>query len=409
MSLLAPLRSRSPRPRMTSAAPAPLPTDDTAPVLKAVADITGIDAAAWDRCAGDANPFVSHAFLAALERSGSTAAETGWLPQHLVLESPGGRVLGCVPAYLKSHSYGEYVFDHGWAHAFERAGGDYYPKLQVSVPFTPVTGPRLLIAPGEDRAEVGRILAAGLRALCERHGASSIHVTFPEQDQWDLLGQEGWLRRTGHQYHWFNDGYGSFDDFLTALSSRKRKTIRKERHKARQSGADITVLTGDALREEHWDAFFRFYMDTGSRKWGTPYLTRSFFSYLGETLADRVALVMARDGDRWVAGALNLIGRDALYGRNWGCEGYYKFLHFEACYYQAIDFAIARGLARVEAGAQGEHKLQRGYRPARTYSAHWIRHPGLRAAVADYLDRETDAVDYEIEALTTHASPFRKG
>lgn len=384
------------------------PAEDTGPVLKAVVDITTVDAEAWDGCAGTENPFVRHAFLAALERSGSVAAETGWLPQHLVLEAPDGRVLGCVPAYLKNHSYGEYVFDHGWAHAFERAGGDYYPKLQVSVPFTPVTGPRLLVAPGEDDAAVSRILATGLRALCERHDASSVHVTFPEEAQWALLGEEGWLQRTGHQYHWLNDGYATFDDFLAALSSRKRKAIKKERQKARESGVAIEVLTGNALTEDHWDAFFGFYMDTGSRKWGTPYLTRTFFSLLGETMADQVALVMAKDEDRWVAGALNLIGGDALYGRNWGCDGYYKFLHFEACYYQAIDFAIARGLARVEAGAQGEHKLQRGYMPTRTFSAHWIRHPGLRAAVADYLDRETQAVDGEIEALSAYASPFRK-
>ena len=374
--------------------------------LRLVADITAIDAAAWDACAGPDNPFLSHAFMAALEESGSATAETGWLPQHLVLEAPDGGILGVVPLYLKGHSYGEYVFDHAWAHAYEQAGGQYYPKLQSAVPFTPVTGPRLLVHP-DAPAGTADLLIRGLEHATVAHKVSSLHVTFPAEADWSRLGAAGWLQRIGEQYHWENDGYGSFDDFLATLNSRRRKDIRKERQRAVEGGIRLQALTGDDLKPRHWDAFFRFYINTSSRKWGDPYLTREFFARIGETMADRIVLVMAELDGRPIAGALNLIGTDTLYGRNWGCDGHdYPFLHFEACYYQAIDVAIARGLKRVEAGAQGEHKVMRGYRPVRTYSAHWIRDPGFRRAVADFLGREARAVEAGIEDLAEHL-PFR--
>ncbi|MGK9237130.1 GNAT family N-acetyltransferase [Inquilinus limosus] len=375
--------------------------------LKLVSDITAIDASAWDACAGPDNPFLSHAFLSALEESGSATAEAGWLPQHLVLEEPDGRLLGAVPLYLKGHSYGEYVFDHSWARAYEQAGGRYYPKLQSAVPFTPVTGPRLLVRPGAPAA-TAELLIRGLEQAALAHKVSSLHVTFPTEADWSRFGEAGWLQRIGEQYHWENEGYGSFDDFLATLNSRRRKDIRKERQRAVEGGIRLTALTGDDLKPQHWDAFFRFYRNTSDRKWGDPYLTRDFFARIGETMADRIALVMAEKDGRWIAGALNLIGSDTIYGRNWGCDGRdYPFLHFEACYYQAIDFAIARGLKRVEAGAQGGHKVMRGYRPVRTYSAHWIRDPGFRRAVADFLARETRAVDAGIEDLAEHL-PFRQ-
>lgn len=392
---------------MTQAGTAQATEDETTAVLRIVKDITTVPADAWDRCAGTDNPFLSHAFLATLEESGSATARTGWLPQHMVLETEDGAVLGCVPMYLKGHSQGEYVFDHGWAHAYEQAGGRYYPKLQVAVPFTPVTGPRLLLAP-DAPASTAETLIAGLEKVAEAHEVATLHVTFPTEKQWSMFGDSGWLQRTGQQYHWQNDGYGSFDDFLTALASRKRKAIKKERRQVAEADVAVSVLTGDDLKSEHWDAFFGFYMDTGSRKWGSPYLTRSFFELIGERMPERIALVMAQSQGHWVAGALNFIGADTLYGRNWGCDRHFRYLHFEACYYRAIDFAIDRGLATVEAGAQGEHKIQRGYMPQRTYSAHLIRDPGLRTAVADYLRRETAAVDWEIEALAEQASPFRR-
>jgi len=375
--------------------------------IEVVHDITEVPAAAWDACAGTGNPFVAHAFLAALEESESATADTGWLPHHLVLRDGDDRVAGCVPLYVKGHSFGEYVFDHGWAHAFERAGGAYYPKLQVAVPFTPVTGPRLLIRGDVDPDSARDALIVGLQTVCERLQLSSVHVTFPTEAEWARFGRHDWLCRTGQQYHWFNRGYDSFDAFLADLASRKRKAIRKERRQATESGVRLSVLTGDDLAPTHWDAFYAFYRDTTDRKWGEAYLTRDFFDRVGATMADRIALVMAEEDGRWVAGALNFIGDDALYGRNWGALGHYKFLHFEACYYQAIDFAIARGLARVEAGAQGQHKVQRGYMPVRTHSAHWIRHPGLREAVADFLQHETAAVDWEIEAIAERG-PYRK-
>lgn len=381
--------------------------DSSHVAVRLVADITTIPAAEWDACAGSDNPFVGHAFLAAIEESGSAGAATGWLPQHIVLQDDGGRVIGIVPAYLKSHSYGEYVFDQGWAQAFERAGGRYYPKLQVSVPFTPATGPRLMVRPGADAGAVRATLIAGLEAVAQNRKISSIHATFLMPEDREAFERAGWLTRIGCQYHWHNQGYARFDDFLDALASRKRKSIRKERQEVEATGVELVTLTGGDLRAEHWDVFYRFYIDTSDRKWGSPYLTKDFFHRIGRTMADRVVLILARHDGKWVAGALNLMGSDTLYGRNWGCGADFRFLHFEACYYRAIDFAIAHGLQRVEAGAQGEHKIQRGYLPTETVSAHWIAHPGLRDAVDDFLVRERRAMAAEIEALAEH-SPFRK-
>lgn len=372
-------------------------------LIERVADVPAED---WDACAGGGNPFVSHAFLDALESSGSATGEAGWLPRHLVIEDEAGRLLAAAPMYVKGHSYGEYVFDHGWAHAYEQAGGRYYPKLQVSVPFSPVTGPRLLARPGPQRDTMRQALAAGMVEAVNKLGVSSVHVTFPLEEETAIFEDAGFLLRAGMQFHWENAGYRSFDDFLAALVSRKRKAIRKERREVAQAGIRVRPLTGDDITSRHWDAFHRFYVDTYDRKWGYPYLNREFFEMLGATMGDRVALVMADLDGELVAGALNLIGDDALYGRNWGCAGDYRFLHFEACYYQAIDFAIEHGLQRVEAGTQGPHKIQRGYMPKRTWSAHWIRDPGLSDAVADFLVRERRGVDYEIEAFAQE-SPYR--
>jgi uncharacterized protein len=374
--------------------------------IEIISSMGQVRAADWDSCANPSgspfNPFTSHAFLHALEKSNSAVRKTGWLGQHLVLKDDAGQVLGATPAYLKSHSMGEYVFDHAWADAFGRAGGRYYPKLQVAVPFTPVTGPRLMASTPELRS----LLLNGLRQLAADHDASSVHITFmPEQD-WRDLGCSPWLKRTDTQFHWFNKDYATFDAFLADLSSRKRKNIRKERETVRAAGIDCMWVTGNDIKEAHWDTFFAFYMDTGSRKWGSPYLTRRFFSLIGETMADHILLVFARRQGRIIAGALNLIGSDALYGRNWGAREHHQNLHFEACYYQAIDFAIARKLARVEAGAQGPHKLARGYLPKSTYSLHYLAHPGLSRAVADYLDQERRAVEEDQGALAEHA-PFR--
>jgi len=381
---------------------------DSSPVaIRVETDITAVAAVDWDACAGDDNPFVSHAFLAALEESGSASGRTGWLPQHLILEDRERGIAGICPAYVKSHSYGEYVFDHGWAQAIERAGGHYYPKLQVSVPFTPATGPRLLIRPDIDAGAGRRALIAGLKAIAGTRGVSSVHATFLTQDDRNAFEGAGWMTRLGCQYHWHNRGYSSFDDFLGALNSRKRKDIRKERREITESGIEMVVLTGGDLKPDHWDVFYRFYIDTSDRKWGSPYLTRDFFHRVGRTMADRIVLILARHRGQWVAGALNFLGSDALYGRNWGCGADFKFLHFETCYYQAIDFAIARGLARVEAGAQGEHKIQRGYLPVEMASAHHIEHPGLRAAVGNFLEHERAAMRAQIAALARH-SPFRQ-
>jgi predicted N-acyltransferase len=370
--------------------------------------VAEVGADAWERLETHGNPFVGYEFLSALEDSGCCRAETGWLPQHIVVEDEAGRVLGAMPAYLKSHSFGEYVFDHGWADAFERAGGRYYPKLQVSVPFTPVTGPRLLVARDADAEAVRGALIQAAVQLSARIGVSSLHVTFPTEPEWRLMGEAGMLLRTGEQFHWQNRGYQSFDDFLATLNARKRKMIRKERRRATEAGIAIRTLSGDDIKPRHWDAFYDFYMDTGSRKWGSPYLNREFFALLGERLGDKVALVMCeRDGDP-IAGALNLIGGDTIYGRNWGCIEYHDFLHFEACYYRAIDFAVQHGLKWVEAGAQGPHKIQRGYLPTRTYSAHWIADSAFRKAVEDYLRRERRQVDWEIEIVAREHTPYRK-
>lgn len=377
-----------------------------------------IPAAAWDACAGGGkalqpdsaypyNPFLSHAFLSTLEDAGCVRAQTGWLPQHLIVEDGKGGVAACMPCYLKGHSQGEYVFDHGWADAFERAGGEYYPKLQAAVPFTPVPGQRLLVRPDLDSATYRRVLAnAGLQ-LMQQVGASSLHVTFLSKEEWRQLGHLGFLQRMDHQFHWLNQGYATFDDFLNALAARKRKGIRKERREAREHGLKVEWLTGRDITEAHWDAFFAFYMDTGSRKWGRPYLNRRFFSLAGERMADDILLVLANRGGRHVAGALNFIGSDTLYGRYWGCSEDHPFLHFEVCYYQAIDYAIAHSLKHVEAGAQGPHKLARGYVPVPTYSSHYIAHQGLRDAVAHYLDAERQEATFEARLLGRHA-PFKK-
>jgi hypothetical protein len=375
--------------------------------VQVVSRIADIPAADWDACAGD-NPFVGHAFLSALEDSGSVSAETGWLPQHLVLPNPEGGILGCAPLYLKSHSYGEYVFDWNWADAYERAGGRYYPKLQCSVPFTPATGPRLLVNPAAERGEVEAGLVAAMLELARRHQASSLHITFPPRDQFERLGEFGLLQRLGVQYHWLNNDYADFGAFLATLASRKRKAIRKERRKVAESGIRLTPLSGSDIQARHWDAFFEFYMATADRKWGQPYLTREFFHLLGERLADRVVLVMADYQDEPVAGALNLKSDTTLFGRNWGSLGSFRFLHFEACYYQAIDYAIAHGLKTVEAGAQGEHKIQRGYLPTATYSAHWIADAGFSNAIEEFLVRERRAMQHEIDALED-CSPFKEG
>jgi hypothetical protein len=369
---------------------------------QAIAEIPRAD---WDACAGPDNPFVSYAFLSAVEDSGSASARTGWLPQHAVLRDACGAVVAAAPMYAKSHSYGEYVFDHGWAHAFERAGGSYYPKLQVAVPFSPVPGPRLLVRPGS--GVPAGALAQALAQAGREMDVSSVHATFCTEPDWAALGEAGWLQRIGMQFHWSNDGFATFEDFLAALSSRKRKTLRRERRDANSAGLEYVVLRGPEIGRRDWRAFYGFYTSTVDRKWGSAYLTEKFFTLLGERLGDRVVLMLARQNGVPVAGALNLAGSDTLYGRNWGCRGDYPFLHFELCYYRAIDFAIAHGLKRVEAGAQGEHKIQRGYRPVPTFSAHWIAHTGLRRAIGDFLAQERPAMLAEIEGLAS-ASPFRK-
>ncbi|MET0361113.1 MAG: GNAT family N-acetyltransferase [Sphingobium sp.] len=371
-------------------------------VIRIHESVGEIDAAQWDACAGTANPFVSHAFLSMLEQSGSVGEGTGWQPLPLVVEGADGTILAAAPAYGKSHSQGEYVFDHGWADAWERAGGRYYPKIQIAAPFSPVPGPRLLLRD----ASAAPALIAGIEAVVKSNNVSSAHATFVEEGQVEMFRAAGWLIRQDSQFHWTNDGYGSFDDFLGALSSRKRKDIRKERERA-QEGLEIVHLTGAEISEAHWDAFWHFYQDTGARKWGQPYLTRDFFSLLGTAMGDRVLLMLAMRGDTPIAGALNLIGADTLYGRYWGCTEDVPCLHFELCYYQAIDAAIARGLSRVEAGAQGAHKLARGYRPVPTWSAHYLPDAGFRRAVADFLKRESEAVERDRDHLDAHV-PFRR-
>jgi predicted N-acyltransferase len=371
-----------------------------------------IGEAAWNACANpagetDPHPFTRHEFFVALEESGSATAKTGWRPLHLVIERDV-RIEGILPLYLKNHSQGEYVFDHAWADALERVGGAYYPKLQSCVPFTPVTGQRLLVVASADQAATRTALLAAAAAAVEQLSVSSLHINFPTEEEWQAAGEFGYLQRADRQFHWENRSYASFEEFLSELSSSRRKNLRKERASIREAGIEFDWLTGRDITEAHWDAFFEFYMDTGGRKWGDPYLTREFFSRIGQSMPEQILLVMARRGGRHIAGALNLFGEGVLFGRNWGCSEYVPFLHFETCYYQAIDFAIARDLKKVEAGAQGEHKLLRGYQPVPTYSAHFIAHAGLRQAVAHYLQAEREAVAENIEELG-EAGPFRKG
>lgn len=373
--------------------------------------VGAIPAEAWDAHANPAgapfNPFLSHAFLLALEKSGCVGGRTGWQPRPVTLRTPDAPIAGVAPVYVKSHSQGEYVFDHGWADAYQRAGGRYYPKLQVAVPFTPVPGRRFLVAPGPDQAAWEAALAEGIAEIARRSGVSSVHATFCTQSEWDRLTDAGYLQRTDQQFHWMNAGYATFDDFLASLASRKRKAIRKEREAALADGLTIRHVTGADITETHWDAFFTFYMDTGSRKWGRPYLNRRFFSLLGEAMADRCLIILAERAGRPIAGALNLIGGDCLYGRYWGSIEHHPCLHFEVCYYQAIEYAITRGLARVEAGAQGEHKLARGYMPTPTYSLHWIADAGFRRAVERYLIEERAHAAEQREMLAEFG-PFRK-
>lgn len=376
---------------------------DDAVIAQIAESVSALDAGQWDALNRAANPFVGHAFLAALEESGSVGTGTGWSPAPIVIRDADGQLAGALPAYLKSHSQGEYVFDHAWADAYERAGGRYYPKLQIAAPFSPVPGPRLLAR--DDETALKLLRAA--ESVVLQNGLSSAHATFVDAAQLELFRKAGWLIRSGTQFQWSNDGYTSFDDFLATLASRKRRAIRKERAGA-QSAVDIEILRGDQIRPEHWDAFWIFYQDTGARKWGRPYLTRAFFDLIAESMRDSIVLFLAHRAGRPVAGALNLLGPDCLYGRYWGCTEDIPFLHFELCYYQAIDFAIAHGLARVEAGAQGEHKLARGYLPVTTWSAHFIADPGFRSAVDDFLIRERRAVEREQEFLG-ELGPFKRG
>ncbi len=391
-------------------------TDQSPAPTIAVNIVTSLDeigADNWDACAcpetadggRPMDPFTTYRFLKALEDSGSVGRHTGWDPRYVYAELDG-QVIATAPLYAKSHSQGEYIFDHNWAHALERAGGQYYPKLQIAVPFTPATGRRFLTRPGFETLGVSALIQGAVQ-FTANNDLSSVHITFCTEAE-ALAGEEmGLLRRTTQQFHWVNEGYADFDAFLASLSSRKRKNIRKERERAQGFGGQIEMLTGDRIRPEHWDAFWRFYQDTGARKWGSPYLTRAFFDIAQERLRDDIALVMASREGEYVAGALNFIGREVLFGRYWGCVEDHPCLHFEACYYQAIDFAIRQGLKRVEAGAQGEHKLARGYLPAPTHSLHWLADTGFRDAVGRYLEAERAAVDEDIEILTAYG-PFRK-
>jgi predicted N-acyltransferase len=387
--------------------------------VRVATSLKAVPAAAWDACAHPAppdglpsgldreNPFISYAFLRALEESGCVGGRSGWSPAYLLVEDGEDRLLAAAPSFLKSHSQGEYVFDHSWADAYQRAGGRYYPKIQVAAPFTPATGPRLLVAPGPRADEARAGLIAGLEALCEQTEASSVHVTFAQEPDVMALREAGYLERHDLQFHWFNEGFGSYDDFLATLASRKRKALKRERREALAAGISVEVLSGSDLTETVWDDFHAFYEDTGSRKWGRPYLNRAFFSCVGAAMGERIVLVMAKRAGRYIAGAINFRGADTLYGRNWGCIEDHPFLHFEICYHQAIDYAIANGLARVEAGAQGEHKLARGYRPVVTRSLHHLADPGLKRAVAHYLPRERAQIA-EAQAALAAESPFRK-
>lgn len=379
-------------------------------MIKVFPDIREVGQSCWDKCAAPKgstfDPFTSYSFLRALEESKSACSESGWSPCHLGLESSSGELLGIVPSYLKSHSQGEYVFDYAWADAFERAGGRYYPKLQISIPFTPATGRRLLVSDRVDSKGLETELAQGLLTLADRLKASSVHLTFLEKEQWQGLSKLGFLQRTHSQFHWENRDYRSFSEFLDSLASKKRKNIKRERKGAIDSGVVIERITGKEILESHWDAFYKFYLDTANRKWGSAYLTREFFSMVGETMPEHILLIMCKKGGRYIAGAINFIGSECLYGRNWGCSEDYPYLHFEVCYYQAIDFAIENNLKRVEAGAQGAHKLARGYLPTHTYSSHWIANDSFSEAVSSYLDQERQHVDQEID-FVEKKGPFK--
>jgi len=386
-----------------------MPDGNGAVTARIVDGIASIPAPVWDSLAGGDNPFVSYDFLLALEETGCASNRAGWLPHHLVVEDTAGTIVAVAPLYLKSHSQGEYVFDHGWAHAWERAGGSYYPKMQVSAPFSPVTGPRLLVGDAPDADDMRLRLLRALEMVCVKMELSSVHVTFATRHEWDVMGAAGWIQRIGRQFHWHNRDYQSFDDFLGALTSRKRKQIRRERRAVAEQGITVRPYVGDDIRADLWDAFYRFYVDTYDRKWGYPYLTREFFEAAQARLGERVVLMIAERDGRPIAGALNLKGTTALYGRNWGSRGDYPFLHFETCYYQAIDFAIANGLAHVEAGTQGPHKVQRGYEPVETYSGHFIPNESFRDAVERFCREEQREVEWEIEAIAAERLPFRQG
>ncbi|WP_411974416.1 GNAT family N-acetyltransferase [Sulfitobacter faviae] len=381
--------------------------------ITVVPELAQIGQEDWDACAcpeaadggRPRDPFTTYRFLSALERSGSVGPGTGWQPQYLVAQI-AGQVIAVAPMYAKSHSQGEYIFDHNWAHAYERAGGRYYPKLQIAVPHTPATGRRFLLRPGFEEAGTAALVQGAVQ-LTDNNALSSLHVTFCTEGEVARAEELGLMSRKSQQFHWHNRDYADFDGFLASLSSRKRKNIRKERAQAQDFGGTIHTFAGDQIEPEHWDAFWQFYQDTGARKWGSPYLTRDFFDHAQENLRDDIALVLAERDGHWVAGALNFIGRETLFGRYWGCTEHHPFLHFELCYYRAMDFAIAHHLARVEAGAQGEHKLARGYLPSPTWSLHWMRDPGFAAAVGEYLQAERDAVDEEISVLTDYG-PFKK-
>jgi len=379
-------------------------------VLDCVSDV---DAAVWDACAcpeaadggRPVDPFTTHRFLSALESSGSVGPGTGWSPRP-VIASKCSQIIAVAPLYAKGHSQGEYIFDFAWAHAYENAGGRYYPKLQIAAPFTPATGRRFLTQPGYEAAGQAALIQGAIQLAAENQ-LSSLHITFCTQAEALAGAQMGLLHRISQQFHWQNAGYSDFDDFLASLSSRKRKNIRRERATVSKFGGQIISLTGDQIEPRHWDAFWQFYQDTGARKWGTPYLTRGFFDAVQQSMRHDVLLILAERNGEFVAGALNFIGRDTLYGRYWGCLEHHRHLHFELCYYQAIDFAIQHGLGRVEAGAQGEHKLARGYLPTTTHSLHWIADQGFRSAVKQFLDAERTAVDEANEILTSYG-PFRK-
>ena len=383
--------------------------------IKVVKSISELDREEWNSCAifysADGldkieDPFISYDFLDALEKSKSVGENTGWLPYHLAAIRKH-KLIGAVPLYLKSNSQGEYIFDYNWAHAFERAGGRYYPKLQISVPFTPVTGRRLLVSKNAPSHTASLLLQSAIE-LCEKNNLSSLHTTFCSKQEFELGQKLGMLGRVSQQFHWLNNGYGNFGDFLNALSSRKRKNINKERLKANNFGGEIEILTGSEIKKDHWNYFWKFYQDTGIKKWGTPYLTRQFFDQIHETMRSKILLILAKKEGNYIAGALNFIGSDTLFGRYWGCIEDYPFLHFEVCYYRAIEFAIAHGLKKVEAGAQGEHKLARGYVPTETFSLHWIAEKGFSKAVEEYLISEKDAVKRDIKILS-HFTPFKKG